>query len=160
MGICANRKLQSICLPAILSALIAMLACSGPEKYRIQWGKEHDAAKEVRVSVPSFIEVRSVDDESVGNILTTYVVRGESEIYLPLGLHTIVVRYIDIWPIDENEHMRITSDPVSLSFEALPGQMYCIVAEEPQDLESALALESSGFTVWIEESRTGKRASQ
>jgi hypothetical protein len=122
--------------------------------------KEHQADL-VYVSVPSYIDVLYVDDESTGKYFSKVFISGAKKtVKLLPGPHSLTLVYIDLWPInDDQDHVKLRSHPLMLKFCAEAGKSYRVKGNEPEDLETAKEY-AANFKAWIQESESGKIVSQ
>jgi hypothetical protein len=115
----------------------------------------------VYVSLPSYIELLYVDDESTGKYFRKVFISGAKKtLKLLPGPHSMTLVYIDLWPInDDQDHVKLRSRPLILKFYAEPGKSYQVKGNEPEDLEAAKEY-AANFKAWIQESGSGKIVSQ
>jgi hypothetical protein len=154
-----NRNAILLTLCALLGILLSGFGCGRSTDYRLYEGDRHPYGRMAVLRVPGYIEVDSFDGGSVENALAAYVDSRDKRLHFPAGSHRIIVRYHDVWDIDENDHERIKSKKVLMDFRAQSGQVYRIVSREPEDLESAREY-AANFKVWIEEVGSGKKVSK
>jgi uncharacterized protein YccT (UPF0319 family) len=139
--------------------LFAGTGCPGKRTVDLKDPKSAKEGAGVVLTVPDFIEVRSVDDDLVEKFYTRLLFSGEREIHLSPGIHSIVLRYNDLWPIDSSDHEKIRSDYVGLSFDTVSGGAYRIRMREVEDRRDAHRL-AADFKPWIIEVGTGKTVSR
>ncbi len=134
-----------------------LLILQGCMKGKIYTTSKH-GAQTANLIVPNFIEIGSLDGESVENLFSRIIYEGEREVVFPAGTHSVELRYNDMWDIDDNDHEKIISRYITLRFDAKPGDTYKIGIDAPKDRESAWRL-ASHFNAAIVNARTGKTVS-
>jgi|GEM_PF-753177 len=144
-----KKKSFYICLVLLSGIFLLTAGCMGTKTYQIYEGEPRPADQVAKLKVPVYIDVLSIDGEKVGPGIT--LLRGnELDLDLLPGPHTIRVRYDDVWEVTDEYHERLKSDPFTMAFEAVPGGVYRIGAEDPEDLGDARDYEKH-FKVWLEE---------
>lgn len=81
------------------------------------------ADEKTTVLVPQALDISYVNgDEYTGSLFSL----GPKELSLDAGAQHLVVQYNTIWELDADDHERITSEPIHLSFTLQAGQRYQI----------------------------------
>jgi uncharacterized protein YccT (UPF0319 family) len=141
-------------LTIFCAVLLLTAGCTKTKTYRMsEQGK--DTAS---LTYPNFIEVDSFDGESVEGLLSGILYEGKKEVLFPAGAHTVVMRYYDMWDIDDNDHEKVYSNYITLRFDAKAGNRYKVSVDAPKDRRSAWKL-ASHFSADIIDVRTGKTVS-
>ena len=148
-----NRPgIAGLCL--FLGVLLLSHGCTKTRTYHVsEQGKET-----ATLTYPNFIEVESFDGESVEGLLSGILYEGKREVVFPAGMHTVVLRYYDMWDIDDNDHEKVYSDFITLRFDAKAGNRYKVSVDTPKDRRSAWKL-ASHFSADIIDAGTGKTVS-
>ena len=110
------------------------------------------------LTYPGFIEVDSFDGEGVGGLLSHVIYEGKRELVFSAGSHRVVLRYYDMWDIDDADHEKVYSDYITLRFDTTPGGHYKINVKAPKDRQSAWKL-ANHFNTEIIDVSTGKTVS-
>ncbi len=148
-----NRSLILV-LMVFFGAFLMNQGCTKTQRYRMS----EDGKESANLIYPSFIEVQSFDGKSVEGLLSGIIYEGKKEVVFSSGTHTVVLRYYDIWDIDDNDHEKVYSNLITLRFDAEAGNRYKIDVDVPKDRQSALKL-ASHFDPTIIDERTGNRVS-
>lgn len=127
---------QNIAHIAMTFLLIAGLTGCQSVNYRLYEGEERLAGEVAHLELPHIAQLRSVDGLPLNRLgrMTT----SETTTYTLLpGRHKLAVRYHEIWPISDDEHETLASDPVVIegTFEA--GAVYRIEVQAPRDIKDA-----------------------
>ncbi len=88
-------------------------------------------------------------------LLSHIVYEGKRELVFSAGSHTVVLRYYDMWDIDDDDHEKIYSNYITLRFDAKAGGYYKISVKAPKDRQSAWKL-ANHFNPDIIDVSTGK----
>jgi len=141
-------------LAVFLGLFLMVQGCGKTKIYRIS---EHgnDTAT---LAYPNFIEIDSFDGESVEGFLSGIIYEGKKELVFSAGTHTVVLRYYDMWDIDDDDHEKVYSNYITLRFDAKPGNIYNIRVDAPKDRQSAWKL-AAHFNADIIDSSTKKTVS-
>jgi len=91
----------------------------------------------------------------VKGLLSHIVYEGKRELVFSAGSHTVVLRYYDMWDIDDDDHEKIYSNYITLRFDAKAGGYYKISVKAPKDRQSAWKL-ANHFNPDIIDVSTGK----
>jgi len=148
------KNLSMMALTVFLGILLIFQGCGKTKTYRIsEHGKET-----ATLTYPNFIEVDSFDGESVEGFLSGIIYEGKKEIVFPAGTHSVVLRYYDMWDIEDSDHEKVYSNTITLRFDAEAGNRYKIYVEVPKDRQGAWKL-ASHFDPTIIDVQTGKPVS-
>jgi len=150
---------KSWMMSCIAGILLAGTGCPATRTVDLNDPKAGKEGAGAVLRAPDFIEVRSVDGELTEKFYTRLIYSGELEIRISPGSHTIVMRYNDMWPINQNDHEKIRSDYVGLAFDAAAGGTYRIRIRELQDRLDAHRL-AADFKPWIVDVGTGRTVSR
>ncbi len=134
----------------IVSLVFFMQGCTQTKVYELSKPGEKTAT----LTYLDFIEIDSLDNESVEGLFAQIIYEGQKRIIFPAGRHRVEMRYYDIWDIDDNDHEKIISRYVVLEFDAKPGLAYKVAVNAPRDRKAAHEL-ASHFNPSIVETRTG-----
>ncbi len=150
-------KIRLLCkgFALFLGFLFLLNGCTQKKTYTLSGQGE----KTARITFPGCIEIGDFDRDSVGNLFSGIIDRGEKEVIFPAGTHTVEIRYNDTWNIDDNDHEKIVSEYIALQFESTPGSTYKISVDVPKDRRSAWKL-ATHFKAEIIDARTGKSVSR
>jgi uncharacterized protein len=141
-------------LGVLFGLLFISYGCAKTKTYRMsEHGKET-----ATLTYPGFIEIDSFDGEGVEGLLSHILYEGKRELVFSSGSHTVVLRYYDMWDIDDDDHEKIYSNYITLRFDAKTGNHYKIHVDAPKDRNSAWKL-ANHFNADIINTRTGKTVS-
>jgi len=141
-------------LGVLLGLLFIAYGCGKTKTYRMsEHGKDN-----ATLTYPGFIEVDSFDGEGVEGLLSHIIYEGKRELVFSAGSHTVVLRYYDMWDIDDADHEKVYSDYITLRFDTTPGGHYKIDVKAPKDRQSAWKL-ANHFNADIIDVSTGKSVS-
>lgn len=148
------KNWSTLAFTVFLGILLIFQGCGKTKTYRIsEHGKDT-----ATLAYPNFVEIDSFDGESVEGFFSGIVYEGKKELVFSAGTHTLVLRYYDMWDIDEDDHEKVYSDYITLRFDAKPGNRYKIGVKAPKDRQSAWKL-ASHFDPSIIDAKTGSRVS-
>ena len=141
--------------------LWALCGCPTTQVEYVDVDKSAESGANAVLSVPDYIEVRSVDNQVIEKFYTKVLFSGARVIHIPPGPHAVVLRYNDIWDADEDahDHEKIRSEFIGIGFTAVSGGSYRIEINEPEDLAEAEELVAD-FKSWIVDKQTGKKVSE
>jgi len=134
----------------LLSILFILQGCSGTKVYELAKPGEKTAT----LTFPDFIEIDSLDDESVEGLFAQVIYEGQKEIIFPPGTHRVEMRYYGIWDIDDDDHEKVISAYMTLEFNSKPGKAYKVRVNAPKNRAAAHEL-AAHFNPSIVESQTG-----
>ncbi|GAA6135152.1 hypothetical protein NBRC116188_19420 [Oceaniserpentilla sp. 4NH20-0058] len=106
-----------------ISVVLFLQACSTPKHLRLYDGPSIGVDNEVRFVLPLNFELISLDQQAVSQYQQVFR-NHDLTIKLAPGQHTLVVRYSDIWDIDDETHEKVTSGHITFAGEFLAGQQY------------------------------------
>lgn len=141
-------------LGVLLGLLFLSYGCAKTTTYKMsEHGKET-----ATLTYPSFIEVDSFDGEDVEGLLSHILYEGKRELVFSAGSHAVVLRYYDMWDIDDDDHEKIYSNYITLRFNAKAGNRYKISVDAPKNRNGAWKL-ANHFNADIINTRSGKTVS-
>lgn len=116
-------------------ALFTLTACQGQAVHRAYQGEAMPADKLAGFFVPAKFNILYIDDQPFE---TSILGHGITLELLP-GKHQLVVEYDELWDITSDDHDRITSQPVLLSFTVKPGRQYGLQSTQIKGIDDARA---------------------
>lgn len=129
---------QFVSLALIQIVFFGLPACQSQPTYRAYPGTK--AEDEIAtLLVPIEFNLVNVDGKSYNQPLLANGIR----IKFPPGTHQIVIKYVDFWDINADDHAKVASQPMLLKFSVAAGQRYAVVFDEPQNIKEAKAFASN-----------------
>lgn len=119
----------------ILAVLPLLSACQGQGIYRTYRGEPLAADKVAVLVVPAKFNVLYIDDTK----FQPPVLTNGAQLELLPGKHRLLVEYDEFWDLSNDEHERVTSQPVLVSFQLAPGGRYRLQARQLTDVNQARA---------------------
>lgn len=106
-----------------LSVVLFVQACSTPQHLRLYDGPSIGTENEVSLILPLNFELISLNQQAVSQYQQVFR-NHDLTIKLAPGQHTLVVRYSDIWDIDDENHEKVTSGHITFEGEFHSAQLY------------------------------------
>lgn len=120
----------------VMLAFLALTGCQGQGVYRAYHGEPRPADVVARFVVPTRFNLLYLDDKEYKASALSDGARLE---LLP-GKHQLVIEYDEFWDLTNENHERVTSQPVMMSFKLKPGRQYILkAARQIKGVEQARA---------------------
>ncbi len=149
-----KKRLIIIGLGVLFGLLFISYGCTKTKTYKMSKHGKGTAT----LTYPNYIEVDSFDGEGVEGLFSGIIYEGKKELVFSAGSHTLVLRYYDMWDIDDDDHEKVYSNYITLRFDAEEGGDYKISVKTPKDRQSAWKL-ANHFNPTIIDAQTGKTVS-
>ena len=108
----------------LLLCLFVFTACASGRHHKLYEG---DPAQAAHIYSFETVLIKYIDNEDMG---VGFI--GQKHVYdIPAGQHTLLVEYSDIFDVDADNHEKVVSRPVKITFMAEAGKRYQ-VQHEPQ----------------------------
>ena len=132
---------------AIFATACLMTGCQSVSTVNLYPDAAAAPDQQVTLVAPWCIDVRRVDETPVTKRLGV----DELRVVLSSGPHTVEARYAVMYPTGRDDHEKVYSDYVRLSFAGQAGKTYVIGSQEPRTLEDTRRY-AAHVKLWIEES--------
>lgn len=108
----------------LLLCSLVLAACASGRHHKLYEG---DPAQAAHIESFATVLIKYIDNEDMG---IGFI--GQKHVYdIPAGQHTLLVEYSDIFDVDADNHEKVVSRPVKITFVAEAGKRYQ-VQHEPQ----------------------------
>lgn len=145
----------SLRLISVVLCALFLSACARSPVVQLYDGPAKADSQVLTVSVPSEIEVFTINGKEVDGV-NTFFATDFKELKFTPGRYEILAYYKELWQLDADNHEIVKSNPANFVIDGKAGEKWQLGYEKPQDVEDARALQDS-FNGWALNTASGEK---
>ena len=145
----------SLRLISVVLCALFLSACARSPVVQLYDGPAKADSQVLTVSVPSEIEVFTINGKEVDGV-NTFFATDFKELKFAPGRYEILAYYKELWQLDADNHEIVKSNPANFVIDGKAGEKWQLDYDKPANVEEGRALEDT-FTGWALNTATGEK---